>query len=211
MGETYHSQWYMSTYSSTFTFSDNKTLILQLTSVFPVTCYVPVLWPELWLQCQSDDCFWGCSGVYRHEHTWVRFTIPHRCHVSVAMAMTTPHHQRRQWYWYGEMTHLMQPYRHTTIITKTCYSTHANTITTHPTKVFPLCCCHSNKSAIHKSPCFCCYWEHLTTNGAGIQLQLIHFQVSILWDSSATSTSLSSPRRSYGGHSCAYTLQCRYV
>ena len=26
---------------------DSKTLKLQLTSILPVTCYVPVLWPEL--------------------------------------------------------------------------------------------------------------------------------------------------------------------
>ena len=37
-----------------FTFSDNKTLSLQLTSVLPVTCYAAVLWPELWLQWKSD-------------------------------------------------------------------------------------------------------------------------------------------------------------
>ena len=29
---------------------DSKTLSLILTSVLPVTCYVPVLWPEIWLQ-----------------------------------------------------------------------------------------------------------------------------------------------------------------
>ena len=33
---------------------DSKTLSLQLTSVLPGTCYLAVLWPELWLQCQSD-------------------------------------------------------------------------------------------------------------------------------------------------------------
>ena len=41
-------------YSLTYTFSDNQTLSLQLTSVLPVTCFVPVFWPELWLQCLSD-------------------------------------------------------------------------------------------------------------------------------------------------------------
>ena len=45
------------------------------------------------------------------------------------MAMTTPHYQRRQWYWYGlqlEMTHFIQPYRHATI-TKICYNTQIHT------------------------------------------------------------------------------------
>ena len=44
-------------------FPGNKTLSFQLTSVLPMTCYVAVLWPELWLQCQSDYCSWGYSGV----------------------------------------------------------------------------------------------------------------------------------------------------
>jgi len=42
---------------------DGKTLSLQLTSILPVTCYVAVLWPDLWLQWQSDHCLWDCSGV----------------------------------------------------------------------------------------------------------------------------------------------------
>ena len=29
---------------------------LQLTSVLPVTGYVAVLWPQLWLQWQSEHC-----------------------------------------------------------------------------------------------------------------------------------------------------------
>ena len=33
-----------------------KTLSFKLTSALPMTCYVGVLWPELWLQCQSVDC-----------------------------------------------------------------------------------------------------------------------------------------------------------
>ena len=73
----------------TLTYPDNKTLSLQLTSVLPVTCYVSVLWPELWLQSQSDHWLQGCSGVCRHEHTSVRSTI-YKLHVFVAMAMTTP-------------------------------------------------------------------------------------------------------------------------
>ena len=82
MGETYHSQWYISTYSLTFTFSDNKTLSLQLTSVLSVICYVAVFWPELWLQCQSDHCLWGCSGVCRHEQIHNSPQIPcFCCHV----------------------------------------------------------------------------------------------------------------------------------
>ena len=72
-----------------FTFSDNKTLSLQLTSVLPVTCYIPVLWTEQWLQWQSDHWLWGCSGVCRHEHTWDRLTL-NKFHLFVAMAMTIP-------------------------------------------------------------------------------------------------------------------------
>ena len=126
----------------TLTFPDNKTLSLQLTSVLPVTCYAAVLWPELWLQCQSDHCIWGCSGVCRHELD-PQFQIPCFC---CHMAMTTPHHQRRQLYWHGlqlEMTHFMQPYRdmHETI-TKTCYNLYS---TKPPSKVPPHSCCHSNR------------------------------------------------------------------
>ena len=49
-------------YCSMLTFPNSESLSLQLTSVLPVTCYVAVLWPELWLQCQLIDCFQGCSG-----------------------------------------------------------------------------------------------------------------------------------------------------
>ena len=103
------------------------------------------------------------------------------CH----MAMTTPHHQRRQWYWYGfqlEMTHFMRPYRHETI-TKTCYNTQQNDQLKWLPIVVAIATDHVFTSNT-ESPCFCCYWQHLTTNGAGIRLQLIHFcylQVSILW------------------------------
>ena len=41
---------------STLTFSDSKTLSSQLTLTLPVTCYVSVLQPELWLECWSDHC-----------------------------------------------------------------------------------------------------------------------------------------------------------
>ena len=55
---------------------DSKTLKLQLTSVLSVTCYVPVLGPELWLQWKSEHCIQGCSGaIITHEHTWVRTTF----------------------------------------------------------------------------------------------------------------------------------------
>ena len=88
----------------TLTFPDNKTLSLQLTSVLLVTCYVPVLWPELWLQCQLDHCFWGCSGVYPDMNTLEldsQFHIKQIPCFCCHMAMTTSHYQRRQWYWYG--------------------------------------------------------------------------------------------------------------
>ena len=62
-----------------FTFPDSKTLSLQLTSDLPVTCYPVVLWPELWLQCQSVDCVRGCSGI--QSDTTNKFNV------SVAMAM----------------------------------------------------------------------------------------------------------------------------
>ena len=48
---------------------DGKTLSLQLTSILPVTCYAAVLWPDPWLQCQSDHCLWGCSGVQSDMNT----------------------------------------------------------------------------------------------------------------------------------------------
>ena len=56
-------------YCSMFTFPDSKTLSLQLTSVLPVTCYVAVLWPELWLQCQSADCIRAYSGIQPDTNT----------------------------------------------------------------------------------------------------------------------------------------------
>ena len=36
----------------------------QLTSVLSVICYVVVLWPEPWLQMESDHCLWGCKRMY---------------------------------------------------------------------------------------------------------------------------------------------------
>ena len=48
---------------------DGKTFSLHLTSIFPVTCYAAVLWPDLWLQWQSDHCLWGCSGVQSDMNT----------------------------------------------------------------------------------------------------------------------------------------------
>ena len=44
-------------------FLTSETLRFQLTSVLAVTCYVAILWPELWLQWKSDHCERGCSGV----------------------------------------------------------------------------------------------------------------------------------------------------
>ena len=42
---------------------DGKTLSLQLTSILPVTCYLAVLWPELWLQWKSGHWFRGYNGL----------------------------------------------------------------------------------------------------------------------------------------------------
>ena len=39
--------------------------ILQLTSVLPATCFDAVLWPELWLQWQSDQCVQHYSERHR--------------------------------------------------------------------------------------------------------------------------------------------------
>ena len=54
-----------------------------------------------------------------------------------------------------------------------------------------------------ESPCFCCYWQHLTTNGAGmasINPFLLFTGVhSVRNVTVATSTSLPSPRRPYRG------------
>ena len=36
----------------------------QLTSVLSVICYVVVLWPEPWLQMESDHCLWGCKRMF---------------------------------------------------------------------------------------------------------------------------------------------------
>ena len=123
------------------------------------------------------------------------------CHV----AMTTPHHQRRQWYWYGlqlEMTHFMWPYtyRHATI-TKTCYNTQQNV----QLKWLPILVAIATDHVFTsntESPCFCCYWQLLTTNGAGIRLQFLLFTGihSVRNVTVATSTSLPSPRRSHRGH-----------
>ena len=35
------------------------------TSVFPVTCFVAVHWPELWFHSQSDYCGRGCSEKWQ--------------------------------------------------------------------------------------------------------------------------------------------------
>ena len=43
----------------------NEILSLQLTLVLWVTCSVAVLWPELWLQCQSHQYVWDYSGRHR--------------------------------------------------------------------------------------------------------------------------------------------------
>ena len=42
---------------------DGNLLSLQLTSILPVTCYLAVLWPELWLQWKSGHWFRGYSGL----------------------------------------------------------------------------------------------------------------------------------------------------
>ena len=89
MGETYHSQWYVSTYSLILTIPDSKT---QFTTYFSSS--------SDWLCCSalaratapmsvrplSLRLQWS---IIRHEHTWVRSTI-YKFHVFVAMAMTTP-------------------------------------------------------------------------------------------------------------------------
>ena len=36
-------------------------------SILLVNCYLAVLWPELWLQCQSGHCLWGYSGLWSHN------------------------------------------------------------------------------------------------------------------------------------------------
>ena len=45
-------------------FSSWASISLQLTSIFPVTCYFAVLWPQLQLQWQSGHCLWGYSGLW---------------------------------------------------------------------------------------------------------------------------------------------------
>ena len=43
----------------------NEILKLQLTLVLWETCSVAVLWPELWLQCQSHQCVRDYSEIHR--------------------------------------------------------------------------------------------------------------------------------------------------
>ena len=52
---------------------------LRLTSILSVSGYVAVLWPELWLQCQSDQCLRGCSGAYLDMKTLEFKQIPCFC------------------------------------------------------------------------------------------------------------------------------------
>ena len=123
------------------------TLSLQLTSVLPVTCYGAVLWPELWLQWRSDHCLRGYSawGKIRHEHTWVRSTL-NKLHVSVAMAMftTTGANDTRMglnWHFKNSNWSIGS-----VVTIATDYKCTINT----------------------EGLCFCCYWQFLTTNGAGM-------------------------------------------
>ena len=39
---------------------------LQLTSILSVTCFVAVIWSELWLQWKSKNCGRHCSGGYTY-------------------------------------------------------------------------------------------------------------------------------------------------
>ena len=90
-----------------------------------MTCYAAVLWPELWLQWKSDHTFWGCSGVCRHEHTWVewvdsQFHIPYFC--CCGNDNSSPPEKTMILVWASlQITHFIQPYRHATI-TKTRYN-----------------------------------------------------------------------------------------
>ena len=76
---------------SHFLIERHSSFILKLTSVLPMTYYVAVLWPELWLQCWSVDWGWGCSEIQTHHN---------KLNASVAMAMIAPHHQSSHWYFY---------------------------------------------------------------------------------------------------------------
>ena len=132
----------------TITFPDRKILSLQLTLFLPVIHYVPVLWPELWLQCLSDHCLWGCSACHkiRHEHTWVRSTL-NKFHVSVAMAMLTTRGAN------DTGMGLNWPFQKLKLINWKY--------------VIAIATDHKCTS-ITESLCFCCYWQLLTTNGAGM-------------------------------------------
>ena len=125
------------------------------------------------------------------------------------MAMTNPHHQRRQWYWYGlqlEMTHFMWLYRHATI-TKNLLQ-YWNARTKPPTKVAPHSSCHSNRSCVHQQYRKSMFLLLLTTSDhqwcwymASINPFLLFAGVhSVRNVTVATSTSLPSPRRSYRGN-----------
>ena len=48
------------------------------TSVLPVTCFVAVHWPELWLHSQSDYCGRSCSEKERimNTHPAVLLDVP---------------------------------------------------------------------------------------------------------------------------------------
>ena len=91
-------------------------------------------------------------------------------------------------------------------ITKTCYNTQIHT--THPTKVAPHSCCHSNRPCVYQQYIKSMFLLLLTTSDhqwcwytASINPFLLFAGVhSVRNVTVATSTSLPSPRRSYRGH-----------
>ena len=54
---------------STYTFLFRASISLQLTSILPVTCFVAVLWPELWLQQKSENYGRHCCGDNMHAES----------------------------------------------------------------------------------------------------------------------------------------------
>ena len=62
-------------------------LLSELTTIFPVNCYVAVFWSELSLQQESDHCVLGCSEVKSDINIVELGQYLNKFHVSVGMVM----------------------------------------------------------------------------------------------------------------------------
>lgn len=89
--------------------SDSMISSLQLTSTLPLTCYVAVLWPELWFQFLSNHCIRGCSWVVRQNTYKINQLdpLPHLTHFRFLLLVLYCNDNfwppEEQWYWYRQL------------------------------------------------------------------------------------------------------------